>query len=86
MPENTQAAVSKFPTVAFRRIRKRNGDFVPFTARKITDAMTVRVRELLAENAQKRKRGQHKQQMKKCDIHTLLQAEGYTIGYTSLCG
>ncbi len=58
----------------------------PRPARKITDAMTARVRELLAENAKKRHRGQHKQQMKTCDIHGLLQAEGYDIGYTSLCG
>jgi len=58
----------------------------PRPPRKITDAMTARVRELLAENTTKRRRGQHKQQMKKCDIHTLLHAEGYDIGYTSLCG
>jgi len=58
----------------------------PRPPRKITDVMIARVRELLAENATKRRRGQHKQQMKKCDIHTLLQAEGYAIGYTSLCG
>jgi transposase-like protein len=54
--------------------------------RKITDAMTARVRELLVENAKKRSRGQHKQQMKKCDIHAALRADGYDIGYTSLCG
>jgi len=53
--------------------------------RKITDALTARVRELLAENAQKRSRGQHKQQMKKCDMHAVLQAEGYDLGYSSLC-
>ena len=55
-------------------------------SRKITDAITARVRELLAENARKRQRGQHKQQMKKCDIHTVLRSEGYDIGYTSVCG
>jgi transposase len=54
--------------------------------RKITDALTTRVRELLAENAKKRGRGQHKQQMKRCDMHALLREEGYDIGYTSLCG
>ncbi len=54
--------------------------------RKITDAMTARVREFLAENAKKRSRGQRKQQMKKCDMHALLRDEGYDIGYTSLCG
>ncbi len=58
----------------------------PRPPRKITDAMTARVRELLAENAKKRHRGQRKQQMKKCDMHAVLQAEGYDIGYTSLCG
>jgi hypothetical protein len=58
----------------------------PRPRRKITDAMTARVRELLAENAKKRSRGQHKQQMKRCDIHALLLAEGYDIGYTSVCG
>ncbi len=54
--------------------------------RKMTDAMIARVRELLTENAQKRSRGQHKQQMKKCDMHAVLRAEGYDLGYTSLCG
>jgi transposase len=54
--------------------------------RKLSDAIIARVRELLAENAKKRSRGQHKQQMKKCDLHAQLQAEGYDIGYTSVCG
>ncbi len=58
----------------------------PRPPRKMTDAMIARVRELLAENTKKRGRGQHKQQMKKCDMHAVLQAEGYDIGYTSLCG
>ncbi len=58
----------------------------PRPSRKITDAMTARVRELLAENARKRSRGQHKQAMKKCDIHAVLLSEGYDVGYTSLCG
>jgi len=53
--------------------------------RKMTDTMTARVQELLTENARKRRRGQHKQQMKKCDIHEQLQAEGFDIGYTSVC-
>lgn len=53
--------------------------------RKITDALTTRVRELLAENAQKRCRGQQKQQMKMCDMHAVLQGEGYDLGYSRLC-
>jgi transposase len=53
--------------------------------RKITEALTTRVRELLTENVQKRNRGQHKQQMKICDMYTVLQAEGYDVGYSSLC-
>jgi hypothetical protein len=44
------------------------------------------VKECLLDNKQKRSRGQSKQQMKKCDIHQVLQSEGYDIGYTSICG
>jgi len=53
--------------------------------RKITEALTSRVEELLGENAKKRSRGQHKQQMKMCDMHEVLQAEGYDLGYSRLC-
>jgi len=53
--------------------------------RKITEALTARVQTLLAENAKKRSRGQRKQQMKICDMHEVLQAEGYDLGYSRLC-
>ncbi len=53
--------------------------------RKLTAAIVTRVKECLVENTKKRSRRQHKQQLKKCDIHELLQSEGYDIGYTSIC-
>jgi len=53
--------------------------------RTITEALTTRVQALLAENAKKRSRGQRKQQMKICDMHEVLQAEGHTLSYSRLC-
>lgn len=53
--------------------------------RAITEALTTRVQALLAENAKKRSRGQRTQQMKICDMHEVLQAEGYTLSYSRLC-
>ncbi len=53
--------------------------------RKLTAAIVTRVKACLLENKKKRSRSQHKQQMKKCDIHELLQSEGHEIGYTSIC-
>jgi transposase len=55
------------------------------TKRKVTDALLSRVRELLTENAQKRSRGQQKQQMKIRDMHEVLLAEGFDLGYSRLC-
>lgn len=53
--------------------------------RKLTPAIVERVKSCLSENTQKRSRGQHKQQMKKIDIHQLLRSENYDIGYSSIC-
>ncbi len=53
--------------------------------RKLTAAIVTRVKECLVENTKKRSRRQHKQQLKKRDIHELLQSEGHDIGYTSIC-
>ncbi len=53
--------------------------------RKLTPEIVERVKQCLSENTQKRSRGQHKQQMKKIDIHQLLLSEGYAIGYSSIC-
>ena len=53
--------------------------------RKLTSALIARVTALLAENTVKRSRGQHKQQLKKVDIHEQLVSEGFDIGYTSVC-
>jgi hypothetical protein len=55
------------------------------TKRKLTPEIIERVKGCLSENKQKRSRAQHKQQMKKCDIHQLLRSEGYDIGYSSIC-
>lgn len=53
--------------------------------RKLTPELVERVKSCLSKNKQKRSRGQHKQQMKKIDIHQLLCCEGYEIGYSSIC-
>lgn len=53
--------------------------------RKLTPAIIERVKRCLSENTQKRSQGQHKQQMKKIDIHQFLRSEGYDIGYSSIC-
>ena len=39
MSQNAAALVSLAPIVSFQQIRKRNGDVVPFNAKKITDAI-----------------------------------------------
>ena len=39
MSQNPAAVVSLTSTVNFQQIRKRNGDLVPFNAKKITDAI-----------------------------------------------
>ncbi len=53
--------------------------------RKLSAAIITRVKACLLENTRKRSCGQHKQQMKKCDIHQRLRSEGYDIGYSSIC-
>ncbi len=53
--------------------------------RKVTKELEERVKECLEENRKKRSRGQHKQQMKKIDIHELVKKEGHDIGYSSIC-
>lgn len=53
--------------------------------RKVTAALQERLRAFLTENAEKRGRGQHKQQLKVCDMHELLQADGYDLSYSRLC-
>jgi len=52
---------------------------------KVTPAVVDRVKDLLAENAVKRSRGQHKQQFKKVDIHEILVSEGFDLSYPSVC-
>ncbi len=44
---------------------------------KLSAAIVTRVKECVLENTKKRRRGQHKQQMKKSDIHEVLQSEGH---------
>jgi transposase len=55
------------------------------TPRKVTAALRERLQTLLTENTEKRSRGQHKQQLKVCDMHELLQSEGYDLSYSQLC-
>jgi transposase len=55
------------------------------SSRKVTEALRERVQAFLTENAEKRSRGQQKQQLKVCDLHEMLQTEGYDLGYSRLC-
>lgn len=43
------------------------------------------INELLESNAKKRREGLHKQVLKKCDIHIVLQQKGFRVGYTTVC-
>jgi len=55
------------------------------SGRKVTAALRSRVQGLLTENGEKRSRGQHKQQLKVCDMHEVVQGEGYDVSYSHLC-
>lgn len=66
-------------------VRKPSYNSSTRTKRKLTTELVERVKRCLLENEQKRRRGQHKQQLKKIDIHELLCAEGYDISYSSVC-
>ena len=52
---------------------------------RLTREIQDRIDELMEENAVKRRRGLHKQLMKKVDMHECLRREGHRIGYTSVC-
>jgi transposase len=66
-------------------VRKPRYNSSTRTKRKLTTELVDRVKGCLRENDRKRSRGQHKQQLKKIDIHELLCAEGYDISYSSVC-
>ena len=53
--------------------------------RRLTEEVIARIDRYLEANARKRQSGLHKQIMKKIDIHEALLAEGFQIGYTSVC-
>lgn len=53
--------------------------------RRLTEEIASKVDSYLELNARKRSSGLHKQVMKKIDIHEALLAEGFQIGYTSVC-
>lgn len=55
------------------------------TKRKLTDEMSVLIREQLDENEHKRCNGLRKQVKRKIDIHEYLLSQGYKIGYTTIC-
>jgi len=52
---------------------------------KLTLEVQQAIDELLAANEAKRLQGLRKQLLKKCDIHSLLQEQGFAIGYTTVC-
>jgi hypothetical protein len=51
----------------------------------LTEDVAARISHYLQLNADRRKQGLHKQQMKRCDIHQALLDEGHQIGYTTVC-
>lgn len=53
--------------------------------RALTTEVTARIDYYLQLNADRRRQGLHKQQMKRCDIHQALLDEGHQIGYTTVC-
>jgi transposase len=52
--------------------------------RKLTDTICALIDEYLAKNAEKRRLGQRKQQVKNIDIHEALLRQGHDIGYSSV--
>ncbi|MGH7239833.1 MAG: sigma factor-like helix-turn-helix DNA-binding protein, partial [Candidatus Saccharimonadales bacterium] len=54
-------------------------------ARKISAAISERIDQCLAENEEKRLDGRRKQQLRKIDIHEILIAAGFEIGYSTVC-
>ena len=53
--------------------------------RKLKTIIREKIDGYLEENRQKRQQGKRKQQLRKIDIFEALQAEGYEIGYTTVC-
>lgn len=53
--------------------------------RALTAEVAARIDHYLALNVEHRRRGRHKQQLKRCDIHEALVGEGHRIGYTTVC-
>ncbi len=68
-----------------RLVEPPDYDSASRSGRKVTAALRSRVQELLTENGEKRSRGQQKQQLKVCDMHEVLQTEGYDVSYSHLC-
>lgn len=52
---------------------------------RLTQDIAQEIDKLIEQNRLKLLQGLHKQLLKKCDIHEILQSKGYTIGYTTVC-
>lgn len=52
---------------------------------KLRPEVQEAIDKLLEENAEKKGKGLRKQLLKKCDIHELLNTQGFEIGYTTVC-
>lgn len=53
--------------------------------RKLTPAVCEAIDKLLEKESEKKRQGLGKQLLKKCDIHEHLVAQGFDIGYTTVC-
>ena len=55
------------------------------TKHKLSVEIQEAIDKFLEENAEKKSKGLRKQLLKKCDIHEQLNAQGFDIGYTTVC-
>src|SRR5690606_18021757 len=53
--------------------------------RRLTPAVCEAIDKLLEKESEKKRQGFRKQLLKKCDIHEHLRAQGFDIGYTTVC-
>src|SRR5690554_5164597 len=55
------------------------------TKHKLSVEIQEAIDKFLEENAEKKSKGLRKQLLKNCDIHEQLNAQGFDIGYTTVC-
>src|SRR6056297_1787201 len=66
-------------------VEKQKYDVSKRTKRKLTKEIIKEINKCLEKNKKKKAQGNHKQLMKKIDIHDYLASKGYDISYSSVC-